>query len=325
MTNRIALLLVVALCAVSPSFAQAPPPPSSAPEAPAMPEGKTPLSAEEFEAKLGYQTGTVTLEGGIATLRLPESFRFIGPEGSRRLLTEAWGNPPQAAQGVLGMLIPKEASPLGEDGWGVVITFDDSGYVDDKDAATMDYDKLLKDLQEGIRSENEQRKKAGFQAMTLVGWAEPPHYDAAAHKLYWAKDLTFDGSDHHTLNYNIRILGRRGVLVLNAVAAMAQIDAVRGESGAILAAVEFNEGHRYADYLPGKDKAAAYGVAGLILGATAAKAGLFKMLWVGILAFKKLIIAGLVALFPALKKVFSRKEAAGTASTTTATTTAPEA
>lgn len=324
MTNRFAVLLAVALCAVSPSFAQGAPAPPSAPEAPApAPGGKPPIIPEEFEAKLGYQTGTVTLEGGIATLRLPESFRFIGPEGSRRLLTEAWGNPPQAAQGVLGMLIPKETSPLGDEGWGVVITFDDSGYVDDKDAASMDYDKLLKDLQEGIQSENEQRKKNGFAAMTLVGWAEPPHYDAAAHKLYWAKDLTFDGSDHHTLNYNIRILGRRGVLVLNAVAAMSQIDAVRSQSGAILAAVDFNEGHRYADYLPGKDKAAAYGVAGLILGATAAKAGLFKLLWVGILAFKKLIIAGLVALFPALKRVFGKKEAAGTAAAT-ATPTTPE-
>ena len=46
--------------------------------------------AEEFEAKLGYQTGTVTLQGGMATIRLPESFRFIGPEGSRRDQAPVW-------------------------------------------------------------------------------------------------------------------------------------------------------------------------------------------------------------------------------------------
>jgi len=161
--------------------------------------------------------------------------------------------------------------------------------------------------------------------MTLVGWAEPPHYDAVAHKLYWAKDLTFEGNDHHTLNYNIRILGRRGVLVLNAVASMGQIETIRTRSQEILQAVEFNEGHRYADYLPGKDKAAAYGVAGLILGATAAKAGLFKMLWVGILAFKKLILAGLVALFPALKRFFGKKDdAAATAATPSPSAATPE-
>lgn len=45
-----------------------------------------------------------------------------------------------------------------------------------------------------------------------MGWAEPPSYDAPAHKMYWAKDLLFSGNTEHTLNYNIRILGRRGVL-----------------------------------------------------------------------------------------------------------------
>lgn len=300
MTSRFApgsaVLCVLALCAADPAGAEEP---AAAPE----------VSAEEFEAGLGYQTGTITLQEGLATLRLPETFRFIPPEGSRRLLTEAWGNPPQAAEGVLGMLVPRDTSPLGEDGWGVVITFDDDGYVDDKDAASIDYASLLEDMQKGMEEENARRKKAGFGTMTLVGWAEPPHYDAAAHKLYWAKDLTFDGSDHHTLNYNIRILGRRGVLVLNAVASMEQLAAIRQEATGLLAAVEFNEGHRYADYLPGKDKAAAYGVAGLILGATAAKAGLFKALWLGILAFKKFILVGLVALIPVLKRVFVRKPA----------------
>ena len=37
---------------------------------------------EEFEARLAYQTGTVVLRGGMATLHLPKSFRFIGPEGA---------------------------------------------------------------------------------------------------------------------------------------------------------------------------------------------------------------------------------------------------
>src|SRR6185436_3404448 len=134
----------------------------------------------------------------------------------------------------------------------------------------------------------------GFKAVKLVGWAEPPSYDAATHKLYWAKDLVFGSNTQHTLNYNIRILGRRGVLVLNAVSGMDLLPTVRGESKSLLAAVEFNEGHRYTDYLPGKDKAAAYGVAGLIAGAAAAKLGLFKLLWVGILAFKKVLLVAVM-------------------------------
>lgn len=259
---------------------------------------------EEFEAKLGYQTGTVTLGDGLASIRVPPSFRFLGPEGSRRLLTQGWGNPPAVAADVLGMLVPATASPLSKEGWGIVITYDDDGYVNDSDAAGLNYTKLLKEMQQGTVAANEERQKQGFEPVTLIGWAEPPSYDASSHKMYWAKDLVFGSATEHTLNYNIRILGRRGVLVLNAIAAMDHLEAVRGETRNLLAAVDFSDGHRYSDYLPGKDKAAAYGVTGLIVGASAAKAGFFKALWVGLLAFKKLIFVGIAALIAALKRLF---------------------
>jgi len=261
---------------------------------------------EEFESKLGYQTGSVSLNQG-ATIRVPEGFRFIGPEGSQRLLTEAWGNPSGSADGVLGMLVPADVSPLSGAAWGIVITYEEEGWVNDSDAASIDYSKLLADMRGGAEKANEERQKQGFPTITLVGWAEPPRYDAQTHKLYWAKELAFGSERERTLNYNIRILGRHGVLVLNAVASMNQLPMIREKSPQVLAAVDFNEGHRYADYLPGKDKAAAYGVAGLIVGATAAKAGLFKLLWVGLLAFKKLIVAGLIALGAGLKRIFSRE------------------
>ena len=71
------------------------------------------------------------------------------------------------------------------------------------------------------------RVDAGYEPIELVGWATPPRYDSRTHKLYWAKELKFGDSDENTLNYNIRILGRRGVLVLNAVAGMSQLALVQ--------------------------------------------------------------------------------------------------
>lgn len=269
-----------------------------------MAQGRFSGTPEEFEAKLGYQTGTVTVGRGLATLHLPKSFRFIGPEGTRRLLTEAWHNPPGAVDGVLGMLIPTEASPLSSEGWGIVIEYEEEGFVNDQDAASIDYAKLLKQMQDSTVAANEERRQQGFEPVTVVNWAEPPFYDSAAHKLYWAKELAFGSNSDHTLNYSIRVLGRRGVLVLNAVADMSQLPAIRNQTKAVLAAVEFNEGHRYTDYLPGSDKAAAYGITGLIVGATAAKAGFFKLLIAGILAFKKALLVGLMALAGAIKRFF---------------------
>ena len=263
----------------------------------------------DFEQRLGYQTGTVTIGDNLATITLPPAFRFIGPEGSRRLLTQAWGNPPAAAEGVLGMLVPAEASPLSPEGWGVIIGFEEDGYVDDDDAATLDYAALLTQMQEDAQEANEERQKQGFATVRLVGWAEPPSYDQSAHKMYWAKELAFSDSEAHTLNYSIRILGRRGVLVLNAVAAMTQLPEIKSTAPTILSAIEFNQGHRYADYIPGTDKAAEYGIAGLILGAAATKGGLFKILLAAILAFKKVAFAAHIAVGALVKKLFDRRKA----------------
>jgi uncharacterized membrane-anchored protein len=237
---------------------------------------------------------------------VPETFRYIGPEASTRLLETAWGNPPGSGDGVLGMIIPGSTSPLSDSGWAVVITYDEDGYVDDKGAESIDYEKLLSQMQQGVSEANEERKKDGYPPVSLIGWAETPTYDSAAHKLYWAKELQF-GSEPHTLNYNIRVLGRRGVLVLNAVAGMGQLERIKSDMGTVITFVEFGEGHKYTDFVKGKDKVAAYGIAGLVLGAVATKAGFFKLLMVGLLAAKKLVIAGAVGLVALAKRFFKGK------------------
>ena len=44
----------------------------------------------------------------------------------------------------------------------------------------------------------------------------------------------------------------------------------------------------------------------MILGGVAAKAGVFKLLWVGLLAAKKFIVAGVFALIAFLKRLFGK-------------------
>lgn len=258
-----------------------------------------------FEATLGYTSGQVTLGDSLATLQVPAEWRFIGPEGSRRLLEDAWGNPEGSADGVLGMLVPSAVSPLADSGWAVVITYDEDGYVNDEDAGSIDFAELLEDMQESTEAENKERVKEGYDRVTLVGWAETPTYDSASHKLYWAKELAFGGAPNHTLNYNVRVLGRRGVLVLNAVSGMPQLAMVKQDMQTVIGFVNFNEGHRYTDFVEGKDKVAAYGIAGIVAGTLAAKAGFFKVILAALVAAKKLLIAGAVALFVWLKRFFA--------------------
>ena len=152
-------------------------------------------------------------------------------------------------------------------------------------------------------------RKKGYPTVDLLGWAAQPHYDAATHKLYWAKKLKFEGEDSETLNYNIRMLGRKGVLELNAVASVDQLGEIDAQTPQILGMVDFKEGSRYADFDPKVDKVAKYGIATLVAGgalAAAAKLGLLKGLWVFILAAKKFIIIGVIAVVAFFKKMFKR-------------------
>ena len=265
------------------------------------------LAAEvEFVRNLKYQKGKIEIGKSLAALDVPPAFGYLGPEDSKRIL-QIWGN--LVDEVPLGMLFPAGSDPLADGSWAVVIQWSPDGYVKDDEASKIDYADLLKQMKDGATKENEERKKAGVATVDIIGWAVPPRYDAASHKLFWAQELKFSGNDENTLNYNIRMLGRRGVLVLNVVAGMSQLQEVEKGAPALLAMVDFKPGERYADFNPSSDKYAAYGLAALVAGGVATKAGFFKGILVAILAAKKFILIGLIAVGSFLAKLFRKKEA----------------
>jgi uncharacterized membrane-anchored protein len=260
----------------------------------------------KFAASLKYQTGDVQLRDGIATLKgVGGTYRFLDGEQAGRVL-RAWGNP--VKDNPLGMLVPAKMSPVDSGAWAIVITYQDDGYVSDSGASRINYDSLLGQLQQSAREANPERKKEGYPTMEVVGWALPPRYDAQAKKLYWAEELKFGDDTSHTLNYKIRVLGRRGVLVLNAVSAMDQLPLVQEATPAALAMVDFNPGNRYADFVKGRDHMAAYGIGALIIGGIAAKAGFFKLLIPVLLAAKKLIVIAIAAVAAFFRRMFGGKK-----------------
>jgi len=257
---------------------------------------------------LKYQQGEIDLRGGLAKLTVPKEFNFLGSDDAETVLVKLWGNPP-SEQKPLGLLIPADMTPASSNAWVVMIEYSEDGYVKDDDASTINYDDLLKKMQKGVVESNKERQKEGYPTVELLGWASSPHYDAATHKLYWAKRLKFEGETGETLNYNIRMLGRHGVLELNAIADISHFNDIDQRTPQILGMIDFKEGSRYADFDPKVDKVAKYGIATLVAGGllgAAAKLGFFKMLWVGILAFKKLIIVGALAVAAFFKKLFGR-------------------
>lgn len=263
-----------------------------------------PVSEGDLLGNFNFQKGDIDLPNGVARLEVPEEFRYIGPDDAQRFLEVGWGNPD--GSGTLGMLLPVDTDLFGPEGWGVVITYQEDGYVSDEDAADIDYDELLDSMKNASEESNRERKKLGYEPVTLVGWARPPHYDAKAKKLYWAKELKFGSEESGTLNYNVRVLGRKGVLVMNAVSGMEQITQIEQRMDQVLAFAEFKEGYRYSDFDSGVDKVAAYGIAALIGGKVAAKVGLLAKLGAFLLAFKKVILVAVVAVGGFITKLFKR-------------------
>lgn len=268
------------------------------------PERPSPDQLAALATTLQPKQGTIILGANLATLNVPPDFGFLDPTQSTTLLQLIWGNPP--GEPPLGMLVPKNFDPFSDQTWAATIRFESEGYVKDDDADKINYSDLLKQMQEGAAKASEQRVKQGYGAVALVGWATPPRYDKNAKKLFWAKELKFAGENQNTLNYNIRILGRRGYLVINAIGGMGELRTIENVTPQILSMVEFSPGNRYGDFVASTDKVATYGIAGLVAGGIAAKLGLFKGLWVLLLGAKKLLIVLAVGAVALVGKLFNR-------------------
>ncbi|MBL4632048.1 MAG: DUF2167 domain-containing protein [Paraglaciecola sp.] len=261
--------------------------------------------ALEMWQSMSPQTGEILLAGDVATLNVPDSFYYLNKDDSRKVLEEVWGNPPGAADALLGMLFPAGMTPFESQTWGVTIEYEQDGYVSDVDAGDIDYAELLEQMQADTQLASAERVEQGYDAIVLIGWAEPPYYEAQTNKLYWAKEIKFGSAEHNTLNYNIRVLGRKGVLVLNFIAGISQLTEISRSKDTVLAMADFNQGSRYADFDPDLDDVAAYGIGALVAGKVIAKTGLIAA---GIIFLKKFGLIALIAAAAFIRKFFKRSK-----------------
>ncbi|MBY0425334.1 MAG: DUF2167 domain-containing protein [Cytophagales bacterium] len=268
----------------------------------AEPVDSNQIYIQQIENSLVYQTGTIKLGQGNATLTVPKGFKYLDPKQSIYVLSDLWGNPVDSS--VLGLLVPEGKGVMGEESWVFNISYDAIGYVKDDDADDIDYDELLQEQQREILDANPERIKQGFEPITFVGWASKPYYDSEKKVLHWAKELKFGENTNTTLNYNLRILGRKGVFVLNAIANTSQLTEVQASIDNVLGSVSFDKGSSYFDFDPDVDEVAAWTIGSLVAGKILAKVGFFAIL----LKFWKIIGIGLIAGISALWKFITGKK-----------------
>ena len=242
-----------------------------------------------------WQIGpTVSSLQRAAEIKVPQGYRFADAAETRRI-KKAIGEPVSGRE--MGMMVPD----LGE--WSVFFTFSDDGYVKDDDKDKLNADKLLKAITQGNDYANKEREKMGTSPIKVIGWEEKPFYDPTTHNLEWCLRAECEGQP--LLNYNTRLLGRRGVMSVVLVCDPNELPSTLPAYKELLSGYSYKPGETYAEYRQG-DKLAKYGLAALITGgavAVAAKTGvlasillLFKKAW-------KLLIIGLAALGAFIKRL----------------------
>jgi uncharacterized membrane-anchored protein len=234
---------------------------------------------------------------GIAQVDVPLGYVFLDGKSTRALL-KSEGEPVSGHE--LGLLTSTN------DEWSVFFEFSAIGYVKDDDKNKLDPDKLLADIKRGNAEANKERQRAGNPPLEIVGWEMPPKYDEATHNLEWAIRCT--SQDRPILNYNTRLLGRKGVMEVVLVVPPDKLQDTLPQFRSVLAGYSFQSGQSYAEFRSG-DKVAKYGLAALVVGGAAvgaAKLGLFAWLAVFLKKGWKLVVVAFAAVAAFFKRLFAK-------------------
>ncbi len=263
------------------------------------------LDPEQLESfrrfnEIKWQEGPATaLIGQHAEIKVPAGYKFAAGADAQTLL-ELYGNPRNPR--ILGALMSTDE----ETDWTLIFQFDDIGYVKDADKESIDAGEILSSFQAGLSDMNAQRRAVGAMECTSITWKETPFYDPQTNNLTWALNLGF--ADGDSVNYDIRMLGRKGVMEATLLGDPETYTKVVPEVKTLLAGYAFTSGNKYAEWKQG-DKIAAYGLSALVAGggvALAAKSGLLAKLGILLAKGGKAIIVGIVVFFGAIGSFLKR-------------------
>jgi uncharacterized membrane-anchored protein len=289
--------LLWTMLASLPAFAQAGPPSEAS--------RKAELSAAwQAASKAGIDGAADVTLIDQATLKLPAGYFFVPKAEGLRVL-RALGNVVDDATFV-GLVVGKRQG----DRWIVVIRYIKEGYIKEDDAKNWNADDLLKNISEGVEEANKDRVARGFPEMQVVGWIEPPTYDAGSHRLVWSllgKDKGQPDNTPKNVNYNTYALGRDGYFSLNLLSGSERISTEKAIAHELLSDLTYNTGKRYEDFSASTDRIAEYGLLALVGGVAVKKLGLLALASALVLKFAKIIILGAIAVWAAIVKFFRRK------------------
>lgn len=254
----------------------------------------------ELQAMPWQEGGTHQMAVSSSSIKISTGWEYLDAEAAQRYLYLLNGTEFELVEGVAVNWDTEE-----------LFTFDhyDSGYVTLDDWEDMDAATLLQQIIDGTEAANVERREMGISEMHVIGWLQEPYLDRETNAAYWAIEAV-DEESGPIINYVAMKLGRKGYEELTWVGTKEQFSGAPATMTAMLGAHTFDSGFRYADFTTG-DKLAGVGIAALVAasagGSSNGKVGFFAALVLLLKKFIAFIVAGVVAVGAALKRLITGK------------------
>ena len=236
--------------------------------------------AQEFPEIEWVEGPAIVDLGDVAEIELGDDYVFLDGEDTREVL-EYMGEADPLAVGAV-------ASKNESQDWSIIFSYNPIGYVKEDEKESLDSQAILQSIKEANEEANKMRIERGFLPLNVIDWYEEPHYDADSHNLVWTLLCEEADTQIQIVNYNIRLLGRHGVMQVILVSDPATLATTRAYLDDIIAHFSWKRGESYGEWVAG-DKVAEIGLTALIIGGVGAAAtGLLGQIW-------KFIVAGVAA------------------------------
>ncbi|WP_189002996.1 DUF2167 domain-containing protein [Deinococcus roseus] len=203
---------------------------------------------ELFDSVLHYHTEEVTLPHQLQ-VQPAASLRFLNGEDANHVIYDVWGG--SADPSILGMLLPRNLSPVSEGGWGLSLQHLDTGYVDARRWKNVQAQDVLKKLQDTSSQ------------VQVLGWAMPPTFDPRTGLLIYAAEVKLPGAESTAVFPRVLLLGREGLVLMKGIIEKKHWEGLKKELQNLGHSVQFTAGHRYTDVQAG-DRLYDYGMSALI-------------------------------------------------------------
>ena len=220
-------LLPVAFCTAVPAMAQ------------------TELDKEIRDLSWYKREAVYNIPGSRGAYSLGANERMLMGDQARRFLELTLGNSGgEDAVAVIEILSGPTAGSL------VYIQDCNIGYLDEESWDKVSPEALIQDHIKSLWATNIVRKVNGYPTLEILSWAQEPTYDKSHDEIYSAVEMR--DSEGATMIVAVALkLGRYGVSVLTWIGDPRQFQDVETILGPTLSRYSFQEGARYADFVPG--------------------------------------------------------------------------